>query len=69
MITVQRDGIRIEASAVQEPDGGCCVTAEVYAGTRMVRGYYRHLDVPPDSYQKAAREVAEELACMAGEAE
>lgn len=69
MITVQRDGMRVEASAVQEPDGFCCVTAEVFAGTRMVRGYYRRIDVPPECYLKAAREVAEELACMAGEAE
>ncbi len=35
----------------------------------MIRGYYRRLDVSPEDYQQAARKVAEELACMASEAE
>ena len=38
MVTLFRDHLRIEAVAVPEPDGSCCVTAEGYAGAKMVRG-------------------------------
>ncbi len=69
MITLQRDGLRIEAAAVPETDGSCCVTAEVFRGPRMIRGYYRRMEIPPAGYGQAEREIAEELACMAGEAE
>jgi hypothetical protein len=69
MVILQRDGLRIEAAAVAEGDGSCCVTAEVFEGVRMIRGYYRRMDIPPEAYRQAEREVAEELACMTGEAE
>jgi len=69
MITLKRGGFRIEAAAVPEPDGSCCVTAEVFEGTRMVRGYYRTLQVPANDCSRAEREVAEDVARMTGEAE
>jgi len=69
MITLQRDGLRIEAAAVPESDGSCCVTAEVFRGRRMIRGYYRCMQIPAAGYFQAEREVAEELACMSSEAE
>ena len=69
MITLFRDELRIEATAVPEPDGFCCVTAEVYAGKRMLRGYYRRVHVPPGGYRDAELEVAEDVARMSGEAE
>lgn len=69
MIVLHRDGLRIEAAAIPEHDGSCCVTAEVYDGVRMVRGYYRHVDVPAEHHVEAARTIAEELACMSAESE
>ncbi len=69
MITLMRDGFRVEAAAVPEPDGACCVTAEVFAGKRMVRGYYRRLHVPPEGYRDAEREIAEDVARMSSESE
>lgn len=69
MITLRRDGFRVEASAVPEPDGLCCVTAEVFQGRRMLRGYYRRLEVPFAQYREAERQVAEDVARMSSEAE
>jgi len=37
----------------------------VFEGPRMVRGYYRRLQVPSDAYPDAEREVAEDVARMA----
>ncbi len=69
MLTLQRNGLRIEAAAIQEQDGTCCVTAEVFRGQRMIRSYYRHLQVPPEAFAQAERDVAEQVASMAAEAE
>jgi hypothetical protein len=69
MIVLHRDGLRIEAAAIPELDGSCCVTAEVFDGSRMIRGYYRHVEATPARHAEAARAVAEELACMSSEAE
>lgn len=69
MVTLKRGGFRVEASAVAEPDGLCCVTAEVYEGPRMVRGYYRRLRVPETRFGEAEREVALDVARMTAESE
>jgi hypothetical protein len=69
MVTLKRGGFRIEAAAVPEPEGFCCVTAEVFEGPRMVRGYYRRLLLPPTRYREAERQVALDLARMASESE
>lgn len=69
MITLKRGGFRIEAAAVPETGGFCCVTAEVFEGPRMVRGYYRRLQVASDGYPDAEREVAEDVARMTCESE
>jgi hypothetical protein len=69
MITLSRDGFRVEASAVPEPDGFCCVTAEVYQGRKMLRGYYRRVEVTSAHYEEAERQVAEDVARMSSEAE
>jgi len=69
MITLKRGGLRIEAAAVPESGGFCCVTAEVFEGQKMVRGYYRRLQVPADAYSDAEREVAEDVARMSCESE
>jgi hypothetical protein len=69
MVTLQRGAFRIEASAVPEPGDQCCVTAEVYEGTRMVRGYFRTLPIASNAYAAAEREVAEDVARMTSEAE
>jgi hypothetical protein len=45
------------------------VTAEVFEGQRMVRGYYRRLLLPPTRYREAERQVALDLARMASESE
>jgi len=69
MIMLKRGGFRIEAAAVAESDEYCCVTAEVFEGPRMVRGYYRRLQVPSARYAEAEREVAEDVARMTAETE
>ena len=69
MITLNRGALRIEASAVAEPGGYCFVTAEVFEGRRMVRGYYRRLAAQTNDCQQVEREVAEDVARMTGEAE
>jgi len=69
MITLKRGGFRIEAAAVPESGGFCCVTAEVFDGPKMVRGYYRRLQVPADGFSSAEREVAEDVARMSCESE
>lgn len=69
MITLKRNGFRVEASAVAEPDGSCCVTAEVFQGRRMVRGYYRRVEATSDRFGEVEREVAEDVARMSSEAE
>ena len=69
MFTLSRDGLRVEASAVPEADGTCCVTAEVFDGSKMIRGYYRKLETTPVSFAEAEREVAEDVARMSTEAE
>ena len=69
MITLQRHGLRIEAAAVPEADGACCVTAEVFDGGRMIRGHYRRVPMPANGYPQAEREFAEDVACMSSEAE
>ncbi|MDQ6619782.1 MAG: hypothetical protein M3Z31_08815 [Pseudomonadota bacterium] len=69
MITLNCDGLRVEAALVAEPDGTCCVTAEVFEGSHMIRGYYRKVQVEPEGYADAEREVAEDVARMCTEAE
>ena len=69
MITLQQGVFRIEAAAVPEPDGSCFVTAEVFHGRQMLRGYYRRLPVPLNRYGDAERQVAEDVARMASQAE
>ena len=69
MITLTRGDFRIEAAAVPESGGFCCVTAEVFDGPKMVRGYYRRLQVAADGYSSAEREVAEDVARMSCESE
>lgn len=69
MITLSRHGLRVEAAAVPEPDGTCCVTAEVFDGSRMIRGYYRKLELASNSLADAEREVAEDVARMSAESE
>lgn len=69
MITLNRGSFRIEAGAVAEPGGFCCITAEVFEGRRMVRGYYRRMEVPASGYPQAEMEVAEDVARMTSEAE
>lgn len=69
MVTLKRGGFRIEAAAVPEPDGFCCVTGEVFEGPRMVRGYYRRLRLPSEGYREAERQVALDLARMTSESE
>jgi len=69
MVTLNRGGFRIEAAAVPELDGSCCVTAEVFEGTQMIRAYYRRLQVPATGYPGAEREVAEDVARMSSESE
>jgi hypothetical protein len=69
MVTLQKGGYRIEAAAVPEPGGFCCVTAEVFEGRRMVRGYYRSVAASAGDFRDAEREVAEDVARMSSEAE
>jgi hypothetical protein len=69
MITLQRDNYRIEAAAVAERDGLCCVTAEVFEGRRMVRGYFRTLAAPSDRLADVERAIAEDVGRMSCEAE
>jgi hypothetical protein len=69
MITLQRGSFRIEASAIAERGGHCCVTAEVFEGRRMVRGYFRTFDAPADRLADVERAVAEDMARMSSEAE
>ena len=69
MVTFNHGGFRIEAAAVPEPDGFCCVTAEVFDGMKMIRGHYRRLQVPLNGYPEAEREFAEDVASMSSEAE
>jgi hypothetical protein len=69
MITLQRDNYRIEAAAVAERGGLCCVTAEVFEGRRMVRGYFRTLAAPSERFADVERAIAEEVARMSCEAE
>jgi hypothetical protein len=69
MIMLKRGGFRIEAAAVPDSGGFCCVTAEVFEGARMVRGYYRRVQVPASGFPGAEREVAEDVARMTSESE
>lgn len=69
MITLERGSFRIEAAAVTERGGLCCVTAEVFEGRRMVRGYFRTLAAPSDQLADVERAVAEDVARMSSEAE
>jgi hypothetical protein len=69
MITLQRGNLRIEVAAVPEPNGFCCVTAEVFEGRRMVRGYYRRMQAAPDEFRAAEINVAKDVARMSGESE
>jgi hypothetical protein len=69
MITLHRGSFRIEASGVPEPGGACFVTAEVYEGRRMVRGYYRRVEMDDTDVRQAEWNVAEDVAQMTGEAE
>ena len=69
MVTLQKGGYRIEAGAVPEAGGYCCVTAEVFEGRRMVRGYYRRLAWPSGRYHDAEQAVAEDVARMSSESE
>jgi hypothetical protein len=69
MIMLKRGGFRIEAAAVPDSAGYCYVTAEVFEGPKMVRGYYRRLQVPANGYPGAEREVAEDVARMTSESE
>jgi hypothetical protein len=45
------------------------VTAEVFEGRRMVRGYFRTFDAPADRLADVERAVAEDVARMSSEAE
>jgi hypothetical protein len=69
MVILQRDNFRIEAAAVAERGGLCCVTAEVFEGRRMVRGYFRTLAAPSDRLADVERAIAEDVARMSCEAE
>ena len=69
MVTLNRGGFRIEAAAVAEPNGFCCVTAEVFDGMKMIRVYYRRLQVSSNRYPEVEWEVAEDVARMSSEAE
>lgn len=69
MLTMNRGGFRIEAGATNERDGSCCVTAEVFHGRHMIRGYYCRIEIPSGGLSQAEREVAEQVARMACEAE
>jgi hypothetical protein len=69
MITLERGSFHIEASAVAEAGGRCCVTAEVFEGRRMVRGYFRTLVAPSDRLADVERTIAEDVARMSSEAE
>ncbi|MCK7577630.1 MAG: hypothetical protein MZV65_18695 [Chromatiales bacterium] len=69
MITLERGGFRIEAAAVAERGGLCCVTAEVFEGGRMVRGYFRTFAAPSDGLADVERAIAEDVARMSCEAE
>jgi hypothetical protein len=69
MVTLQKGGYRIEAAAVPEAAGYCCVTAEVFEGRHMVRGYYRRLALPSGGYHDAEQAVAEDVARMSSESE
>lgn len=69
MITLERGAFRVEASAIAESGGRCCVTAEVYEGRRMVRGYFRTLAIPADRLAELERAIAEDVARMSCQAE
>ena len=69
MIVLERCGFRVEASAFAESGGRCCVTAEVFDGGRMVRGYFRTFAAPPDGLADVERATAEDVARMSCEAE
>lgn len=69
MVSLQNGEYRIEASAVPEPGGSCCVTAEVFEGRRMVRGYWRRLAAPAGDLRDVEWRVAEDVARMSSESE
>ena len=62
-------GVKLLVREPAEPGGFCCITAEVFEGRRMVRGYYRRMEVPASRYPQAEMEVAEDVARMTSESE
>ena len=68
MHVVERNGYRVEAGAVPERDGCYYVTAELFEGNRMVRGFYRRMCAQA-SAANAERELAEDVVLMSSQAE